>query len=44
MLGRDEERLKSWGLHEQMFTRWENNPETVARVAEYAEMLKKLAG
>jgi multimeric flavodoxin WrbA len=44
MLGRDEERLKSWVLHEQMFTRWENNPETVARVAEYAEMLKKLAG
>jgi len=44
MLGHDEERLKNWVLQEQMFKRWENNPETVAQVAEYAELLKKLAG
>ena len=44
MLDRNEERLKNWVFQEQMFKRWENNPETVAQVTKYAEMLKKRVG
>ena len=42
MLDRDEERLKNWKLKEDMFKRWENDPESVARVAKYAKILEKI--
>ena len=42
MLGRDEERLKNWKLTEDMFKRWEDNPETVAEVEQYAKMLANI--
>ena len=42
MLGRDEERLKNWKLRKDMFKRWENGPETVAKVTKHAKMLAKL--
>lgn len=42
LLDRDEERLKNWKLTEDMFKRWEDNPETVADVDQYARILANL--
>ena len=41
-LGRDEKKLKNWKLRKDMFKRWEDDPETVAKVAKYAKVLAKL--
>lgn len=42
MVDRDEEKLKSWKFTEDMFKRWEDNPETVAEVEKYANILAKI--
>lgn len=42
MLGRDEEKLRSFELRRGMFKRWEDCPRTVTEVARYAQMLSEL--
>ena len=42
MLDRDEKRLKEWTLTENMFTRWEENSDTVTQVETFAQMLAAL--
>jgi hypothetical protein len=42
MLGRDEEKLREWKLMPEMFKRWEDCPETVAKVEQYAKILAEL--
>ena len=42
MLGRDEERLKNWTLQQNMFKRWEDDPDTVTEIAKYAQKLAQL--
>jgi multimeric flavodoxin WrbA len=42
MLDRDEERLKNFRLTPEMFRRWENCPDTVAKIELCAEMLARL--
>jgi multimeric flavodoxin WrbA len=42
MLGRDETKLHEWELTPEMFKRWEDCPETVAKVKGYARTLTEL--
>ena len=42
LLGRDEERLHNWTLQQDMFKRWEDDPDTVIEIAEYAHKLAQL--
>ena len=42
MVGRDEERLKKFKITPDKFKRWEDNPETVEKVARYAKILAEL--
>jgi len=42
MVGRDEERLKKFEITPDKFKRWEDDPETVEKVARYAKILAEL--
>jgi multimeric flavodoxin WrbA len=42
MLGRDEERLRNWKLQQNMFKRWEDDPDTLTEIAKYAQKLTQL--
>ena len=44
MVGQDEEKLRDFEITPDKFTRWEDCPQTVERVAHYAEMLGKISG
>jgi len=42
MVGRNEERLKKFKITPDKFKRWEDDPETVEKVAKYAKILAEL--
>jgi multimeric flavodoxin WrbA len=42
LLGRDEQRLREWTLQQDMFTRWENDPDLVKEIADAAQKLAEL--
>jgi multimeric flavodoxin WrbA len=42
LLGRDEEKLRQWKLEPDMFKQWEDCPATVAKVDEYAAVLRSV--
>jgi hypothetical protein len=44
IVGRDEKKLKAFKLTPGMFKRWEDCPETVAKVRAYAKVLSELGG
>jgi hypothetical protein len=44
IVGRDKEKLKAFKATRDMFERWEDCPETVAQVSEYARVLSELGG
>jgi multimeric flavodoxin WrbA len=44
MVGQDAEKLRNFEVTPDKFKRWEDCPQTVERVAHYAEMLGKISG
>ena len=42
LVGRDEERLRNFQFTKDIFNRWEDSPETVAKVDEHAKFLAEL--
>jgi multimeric flavodoxin WrbA len=44
MVGRDEEKLRNFKVTPEMYTRWEDCPQTVAEVERYARVLGELPG
>ena len=42
LVGRDEEKLRNFRFRKEIFNRWEDCPETVAKVDQYAKLLAEL--